>query len=354
VRRFDVFYDVVHEPIDAGEHAAFLAALRPQLARGDVFAWTRADLAPLVERVRAASAGAAAGDCAADEGDLTALEQRLADCRSIGRWLCQSALNAVCVAAAKARGDEWVGLFDVDEFLFVPGRPGREEACTWGGAEGRLPPAVGASAAECVLPLAEAPLRTGRDLLSTLRARYSHQLVSSVVVEGVVFGVEGSGPNSTGPREGLLTRAHARTAAYSADGVLVPPLGYSNSDCPPWFCGSATPKKSFIRVKHAPVAGVRIHHHDTGPFARELPVPGANLKLNHYAFDDIPSLMRRGRSDIAANNKLAPGDRLGVADFMSASSDESARALLPLLEHCMRAENADAAECHAADERGAF
>jgi hypothetical protein len=366
VQRFDVFWDVVHEQVDTRAYSAFIQALRPDLggggslalaamagggnndsgifAAGDVFAWSRTDIALLAERIVAASVDArgrgGAASCAPDDADLAALAARIAECRDFGGWLCQGAVNSLCLAAAKVRGDDWLGLFDADEYIFAPGRQGRERMCFWGGAPGHGE----GDFADCVVPLSESPLLARRDLPSVLRERYS-VLASSVVIEGVAFGLAGSGVNGTGPREGLLTQAHGRSAAYDAEGLLVPPPGFTSDSCPQWFCGVMVPKKSFLRVRHAPVAGVRVHHHDTGPFVREQPVAGAALRLNHFPFDDIPALIRRGRLDIAANQRIAPGDRNGIADYMSAIADESTRALVPLVAHCMRNKHRLAPEC---------
>ena len=178
-----------------------------------------------------------------------------------------------------------------------------------------------------------------------LRERYSRVAVSSVVLEGVAFGMVGSGPNGTGPREGLVIEAHGRSADYTPEGLLEPPPGFTRETCPEWWCGVMVPKKSLLRVRHAPVAGVRVHHHDVGPFAREMPAPGALLKLNHYPFDDADAVVRRGRFDLVANRRIAPGDADGVASFMSRVPDESARALAPLLRRCMLDANRGAPEC---------
>jgi hypothetical protein len=155
----------------------------------------------------------------------------------------------------------------------------------------------------------------------------------------------GSAPNGTGPRQGLVTQAHGRTADYSAEGLLEPPPGQTRDSCPDWFCGVMVPKKSLLRVRHAPVAGVRVHHHDVGPFAREMPAPGALIRLNHYPFDDVDACIRRGRLDIVADRRIAPGDPFGVASFMDRAPDESARALVPLVRHCMLDAHRDAPEC---------
>jgi hypothetical protein len=389
VQRFDVFWDVVTEPINAQRHAEFLEALREfggaeysnSSASGgtaDVFAWTRGDIGRLVARIAAASAEArlrVEGGCAMSDQDLADLSARAAECLKHGGWLCQGAVNAVCLAAAKVRGDEWIGLFDVDEFMFAPGRPGREDECFWGGASGRGGLGRRSDVAGCVVPAAEAPLLAGRDLVSVLRDSYS-LIVSSVVVEGVAFGLAGSGPNGTGPRTGLVTEAHGLSAGYDAEGLLLPPPGFSRESCPGWFCGLCTPKKSFVRVLHAPIDGLRVHQHDTGPFAVERPAPGAVLRLNRetaplhcycrqqrlraacclplllcpslklefadYPFDDIPGVLAKGSRgwyrDVAEN-------RDGIADFLNAAPDESARALVPLLRRCMEVAHGRDPEC---------
>ena len=354
VARFDVFWDVVGA-YNATRHADFLAALQPLLhgAGGDVFAWSKADIGPLVERIAAATAAAAAarnsggGACAPTSADLEDLAARARTCLAPGAsWECQATVNAICLAAAKVRGDEWLGLFDVDEFFFAPGRPQRENACFWGGAPGHATDegaAFVATPASCVVPVAEAPLLTGRDIASVLQ-RYS-PLVSSVVVEGVVFGMV-----ANHSREGLVLAAHGRAALMDAEGFLVPPPDFSRESCPDWFCGLMTPKKSFVRVAHAPVAGLRVHHHDTGPFAVERPARGAQLRLNHYAFDDRASVVRRQSTHRYFGNNIFKGlleNREGVADYMTAAADESGRALVPLVEHCMAPQHREEAMCRA-------
>ena len=340
VARFDVFWDVIGA-YNQSRHANFLAALRHVLHDngGDVYAWRKSDFGLLADQIIAAAAAARGGSniCSPTAADIEELRAQVRTCLSPGTtldstWQCQSTMGALCVAAAKVRGDDWLGLFDVDEFFFAPGRPGREEACFWGGAPGRVSSGTHSAPQDCIVPQAEAPLRTGRDLPSVLR-RYS-LLASSVVVEGVVFGMVN---NYT--REGLMLEAHGRAALMDADGYLLPPRGFTRDTCPDWFCRLMTPKKSFIRVAHAPLAGLRIHHHDTGPFAVERPTLGAWLRLNHYAFDDIASVEKRGNRPVYFDgvNHYKPlvENRNGIVDFLSAAPDESGRALVPLLRHCM-------------------
>jgi len=340
VERFDVFWDVVNDPVNESRFAEYVDALRPEFADGnaaggDVYAWRRSDMASLVSRIAAASAGARAGECAASAADLTELARREELCRRVGNWTCQTFMNAVCLAAAKVRGDEWLGLFDVDEFVFAPGRLGRESVCFFGGrTEDEI--------AACRVPVREAPLLVGRDLPSVLRSRYS-RLTSSVVVEGAAFGLAGSGLNNSGPRKGLVIEAHSRSAAYEPGGLLVPPSGFTRESCPSLVCGLCTPKKSIVRVLHAPVAGASVHHHDTGPFAVERPALGAALKLNHYPYDDIASALAKGQS--RSWYRSVAENRAGIADFLNASLDESGRAFAPLLRHCMTKANGRSPEC---------
>ena len=350
VSRFDVFWDVIGA-YNATRHAAFLDELQPLLSKsgGDVHVWSKADFGPLKDQIATAAGFARAEGstaCAPTAADVEVLSKQVRTCISpdsalAGTWGCQDAMGAICLAAAKVRGDEWLGLFDVDEYFFSPGRPRHEDECLWGGAPGRGP-GFHSTAVECSVPISEAPLLTGRDLVTTLR-RFS-LLYSSIVVEGVVFGMA---ENYT--REGLVLQSHVRAALIDASGRLSPPLGYTRDTCPDWFCRLMTPKKSFLRVIHAPLSGLRIHHHDSGPFTVERPAPGALLRLNHYAFDDLAAVVRRGSRPTYYDgvNHYTPllENRGGMADFTKAAQDESGRALVPLLEHCMKPLNRDRAEC---------
>jgi hypothetical protein len=129
VARFDVFWDVVNA-FNATNYNEFLNELDPFLApSGDVFAWKKDDLILEAKRIIDTSKtrnGDKEQTCGLSNSDLDELSMRIQTCleRDAG-WSCQGAVNAVCLAAAKLRGDEWLGLIDAVDFFF----------CTWSTSE---------------------------------------------------------------------------------------------------------------------------------------------------------------------------------------------------------------------------
>jgi hypothetical protein len=67
-----------------------------------------------------------------------------------------------------------------------------------------------------------------------------------------------------------------------------------------------------------------------------------SLPFADYPFDDIPSVLAKGTRNYFQN---VVENRDGIADFLSSTSDESARALGPLLRHCMLEIHSQSQEC---------
>jgi hypothetical protein len=334
VQRFDIFWDV-KRAYNASAHEVFLdrlgsprydtAASSRAERTADVHTWTKESMGRLLASITAASRSAGGlGSCGPSRADIAELEALHLTCQlpsAVNSWECQRMVHALCLAAAKLRGDEWLGLFDVDEFMFAPGRVGREEECFWGGAARKGVATHRGSASACVVPVEEAPWATKHDLVTALQ-RHS-PFVSSVVVEGVAFAPQ------PGRRDGLVTATHTHTPPVDASGLLVPPRPYTLAGCPGWLCGGAQPKKSFVRVQLAALSGLRTHHHDTGPFQQYRPTVGAPIRLHHYPFDDMETIATtRPHSGIAEN-------REGVVKWLNAVEDRGALALLPLVQHCL-------------------
>jgi len=282
------------------------------------------------------------------------MHELVAACLSArGGWGCQIALHALCLVGAQVRGDAWLGLFDVDEFIFAPAPAAR---CFYGGRPaGEEPGAAAATgvdalrgraearAAECAVPLRAAPLRAGRTLAAALRAL--PRVWASVFVRGAAFGPL----PARRARGALVTGAHARAAKYDAWGLQVGDAagGARGWACPEWFCGMAAPQKSLLRVRGAPVAGLRVHAHDVGLQRLVLNAPGAPLKLNHYAADSLADAADKARSRDAY--AAVAENRGGLADYLNAWPDESARALLAVTQHCVQEKHWDDAACAPSD-----
>ena len=78
----------------------------------------------------------------------------------------------LCAAAAKLRGDAWLGVFDVDEFMWAP-----------------PPTAAGGFAAAAPLGINSAPLRSGSGGLRPALDYYGANLLwTSITMEGQVRG----------------------------------------------------------------------------------------------------------------------------------------------------------------------
>ena len=355
INRFDIAWDVVRaEPLNATRVREFDDAVRPWAERGvargldlEAFGARAANIEFAASRARE-MAGASA--CAPSPDDVATMKRFVSACIGArGGWGCQVALHALCLTAAQVRGDSWIGFFDADEFIFAPagnarcfygGRPSDEDVGSTRGANvDSLRGTREASADACTIPLERAPLLSGRSVAAVLRGMHGW---SSVFVKGAAFGPL----REHRPEGALVTDMHRRSAKYSAGfgfQVGVPAKGWGGAACPEWFCGMASPQKSFVRVQGAPVDGLRVHAHDVGLQRLVFNAPGAPLKLNHYAFDDFAAAAEKARTRSVYG--AISDNRDGLADYLNAWPDESARALIKITAHCMQSRNFDDPAC---------
>lgn len=356
INRFDIAWDVVRaDPLNSTRVREFADTLKtPWVSRGVVRTLGLEDFSARAANIEVAAnrardiAGASA--CAPSMSDVRLMKDFVSGCSaSRGGWGCQVALHALCLTAAQVRGDSWIGFFDADEFIFAPASGPR---CFYGGrpADERVgsPRAANVDSLRgthesdegaCAVPLENAPLLSGRSIAAVLRGMLGW---SSVFLRGAAFGPL----REPRPEGALVTDTHTRAAKYSAGMGLqvgVPARGWGGLACPEWFCGMASPQKSFVRVRGAPVDGLRVHAHDVGLQRLVFNAAGAPLKLNHYAFDDFAAAAEKARTRgvyaaIAEN-------RDGLADYLNAWPDTSARALLEVTKHCVRAEHFEDPAC---------
>ena len=256
---------------DDGSTDDLAAQLADHVASGLVVVYSLHDAVELVEARVALPAEAArhhrkGAVCAPTEQDVSVLRANAAQCiseRAADTHVpCQYFAMRACGALAKLRGDAWMGVFDVDEFLWAP--------------PGGVAPPMPAGAVD-----ATTPLTAPGGLRAALDRAIARSLCLQVTVIGTMWGTSGL---TTANWTGLVTATHTRHAPYDSRGYALPPP-WAPGECPPLLCDTASPMKSFVLITpDTAVEGIALHSHMVGLSCYARHAEGGGLRYEHYSY----------------------------------------------------------------------
>jgi len=295
-------------------------------------------LAEAVGRARAVGAGGRSSYCGPDASDMAHLRDMAARCAARSQpgeshVQCQFAAVRLCGAWAKALGDSFLGVWDVDEFVYAP-----PQGCWWGGC----PVAVGAGGR-----VSGAPLQTGVTLPAAVEslmggAAADDRLFASMRLDGAMFGTS---RHVAANWTGLVVTTHLFSSPVDAEGVHLSLPGGCADAARRSVCEAAHVHKSVARVDSAmPVDQLHIHDHFTGgnfPGARRIVphVPGAAVRYNHYSYlsteETYEKKVVRNRNPPDSAPAQVASNANGASDFFNSYLNGGAADFGPLLEHCM-------------------
>ena len=247
---------------------------------------------------------------------------------------CQYAVIRYCSAWAKALGDGYHAVFDVDEFIWSP-KPG----CWHGG---------------CSLNASNAPLTAGGgpDLLEGIKHYLSDsayaRMHSQVTIVGAMYGPNGyrhanwSDPDSVTGERPLVTATHVFSAPYDRAGYLVPPPVGCQGRYEKEVCTAAYPRKTIVAVRNnpgLPIGGMNIHVHAVGPQRLVYHAASERLRYNHYSYLSLEEtyakkVVRNRNPPSHAASQVATNHN-GAAHWFSSRFNPSAADWKGLLRHCM-------------------
>ena len=331
-------------------------ALRDHLDAGTVTLRRIANVRAFVVELRALAVArrrVAPGSCAPSDTDLDHLTELADECvstRNITSHVpCQFFGMRACGALAKLRGDAFLGIFDVDEFMWAP------------------PPGSPLTGSGPSVTKENAPMLPGGGggIPFALMHYSSNPIWTSFTLNGAMYGT--SGYNSSA-WEGNVLDTHVRRAPYSASGASIPGpwLGYWPAACPRQQCHTAAVQKSFLRVTGGmPVDGIAIHtSFHLGPIRLIWTLAeGARLRHNHYSYmsteEVLAKKVKRNRNPPDSPAAWVAGNVERTDEYFNLVEDPAAAAFAPLLRYCMAPGNAFTPACGGAavavpDERGAY
>jgi hypothetical protein len=247
------------------------------------------------------------------------LQHGLRNCQLDGRdhahsmYYCQIGLFNDCLARALDDGDRWLGVFDVDEFLFRPALDGAEL-----GTAGTL-----------------------TDWLDSLP-----DTVGQMQVRGLVFGPNFVHANWTGPvttthlwRPATDANPHAIEFPLPADlrddcALSIPEY---NTTCAVEFAIMAKAEKSFVRTSMARIGGMNVHVHQLsrGEFwAESGRAPSRAVRMHHYQALSVEEALHKWTLNRVEKHQFYAHPRMRAA--LTAVKDTAAADLFGRVQPCMR------------------